>query len=975
MNGTAVGLLGRDKEAAELVACLQRGAVVGVCGPLGVGKTALVLSVIGSATTPPIAVPVSLAGATSLRAVLDLTARALGRRRPPADRTALCAAVAQLLEMRPRTVVWDDVPAALAGAVSALAEELAPQLDRTRLVIVSRCALAPSSRLPVVTLGPLSRAAMQGLLRRLERERGHTVADALIDHAAGIPLLLELLTARAGTGGGLGEPTALAATLIEGLSVSARMFLQVLSAARAPLSRAAIEAELGDGSGEALHTLLRERLIVFRDEAVAVAPWLTAVADEQLGPPSRAVWDALASIGQRGLAANPADADALLTCARALAARGLAARALALLELHRFARAGIPGETLAGLIRELAIAEPMLGSRCLILFARDQLDCGDVEGARVTLDQLTLRWPTGEDARRAHLLSLETNLRLGVPRSLSAADALIPSDAAVVVSTVVLTVLAGDSINARRMLQTIDPARVSASIAAQRAAGFALSYLAEERYARALVCTRRARRLGALDRAIEQFVILAELIALLELDEIDQATALAARIAGRPIPDGAIWQPLGNDLGTVLRAGVLGRKGELARCIAMLEPVYHALGRTADHLVRAVIGRYLARACTALGQLDRAAELLRHASGTFAEGGLVAQAALCEREWAQWAVACGDRALASRHIASARSRTPGNPYLAVEAWALSDEDAPMPGHTGWALSAYARLRGAERALRLGAWDEAVGHASAAERWFRRVSVAYELGRSRLALAEGLVHLGRTDEARAALASCEAVAQPLGFRPMLVAAALVAAALGERVGDVGGYRTAVERAIERAGDALVDASLAQAGARVGIVAGVARSDAPWQERIERLGLARPGTHVVSGAGQVRLVAPDELPGKRFDMIIDVECTAVVARGKRHPWPSGRLTLLLLLVDAGEEGVPMEILHQRLTGANDYHPLRNRNALYVAVRRLRAALDPLVGVGSVERIDNARYRLAPRLSVAVSNPRSIARSVDG
>ena len=57
---------------------------------------------------------------------------------------------------------------------------------------------------------------------------------------------------------------------------------------------------------------------------------------------------------------------------------------------------------------------------------------------------------------------------------------------------------------------------------------------------------------------------------------------------------------------------------------------------------------------------------------------------------------------------------------------------------------------------------------------------------------------------------------------------------------------------------------------------------------------------------------------------------------------------------------EIVPGLWQGGHDYHPLRHRNAVYVAVNRLRAALEPIAGKDAV-RSTATHYALAPGLRV--------------
>jgi hypothetical protein len=77
----------------------------------------------------------------------------------------------------------------------------------------------------------------------------------------------------------------------------------------------------------------------------------------------------------------------------------------------------------------------------------------------------------------------------------------------------------------------------------------------------------------------------------------------------------------------------------------------------------------------------------------------------------------------------------------------------------------------------------------------------------------------------------------------------------------------------------------------------------------------------------------------------------------------LLLLEAIAEAGSDGITAEALYLAVWQDSDaYHPLRHRNAIYVAVNRLRAALEPVAGK-EVVRSTATHYAIAPGLRIAV------------
>lgn len=957
-------VLGREREADALIAALETHALVSVRGPMGIGKTTLAQRVVaGAAETGKLPPPVlvSLLGVTSLRGALEEVARALGRKRPSVHDEGAAAALARLLDGAPATLILDD-----ADALGALLQPLVGALDpagKARVILVSRAAIVLDPPPPVVELGPLDVQVMRELVLALESARGRTLYDDILKRAGGNPLVLQLILVA-----GVGEVRDAVQQSVDGLSPPARDLLSLLAAARRSLARSELEIHLG--SLEAALAELRLRLLVTDEDGLLSLPVrVSQTAGPLLPAPSPELWKVLAELAERALLAAPGDGDAWMLSCRARAHAGNSAEALDRLERHEIARASVPTATLEALVQEMSSIEPL--PELPIILAREQLRAGDVERACRTLDGVAQRELPAHLRRTVHLLRMEALVRFGDPRraahELSQAEA-PPSESPddfLPLAIAGLTAIAGNVAEARRQLRELAPrTRSLPHLEAQRAAWMAMSYLCDERYARGVVWTRRARReYGKIDAppSFAALVPTSEIIALLELNRIDEAAALASRLAAAPGKLREKFEPLGRDLGTLFDAGIAGRRGRLRDCLPRLESVYATLDAQADRAARAVAARYLARTCVQLGDTDRAEEYLRVSSGVAADAGLGGLKPLVDREWALLEEARGRLDEARTRLQLALEASPSNPLAVIDAWGLDPRDRPVPREACGAasLQAWAALRSAERALDRGDGATAQAAAQAAERLYDEAGLLYETTRARLLRAESQVLLGKYSQADALAIGCEAPAEQHGYRPLLVAAALVRAAAAERDGRPEATLRHLRLARARAG---ADAAVESVCARMGVPDAIT-SAAPSGARrmIDRLGLLQPFTHLVTVGDR----AWPGQPAAAVDLMVDLDGAIVI--GPEHvSWPQARIDMLARLVEAGPSGLSLEQMYLELWKGSEYHPLRHRNMVYVALQRVRSELRALTGGEPITLIDESRYALAPGLRVAVRRP---------
>jgi hypothetical protein len=288
--------------------------------------------------------------------------------------------------------------------------------------------------------------------------------------------------------------------------------------------------------------------------------------------------------------------------------------------------------------------------------------------------------------------------------------------------------------------------------------------------------------------------------------------------------------------------------------------------------------------------------------------------------------------------------------------------------------AYATLRGAELALELGGLEIAADAAELAERYHATARLWYETARARLARAEALTRMHREARvdgdrtklhARAvrALDGCEEMATAYGYAPVVAACALIRASLEEAAGDLDAAARAMDAAVRAAGEGL-DAPLARAAARLGIAAREPRGSGPrpYGARIERLGLLRAADVVWRVGARTYLRRKDEAAPEPVACVVDVEHRRVrAAGGNELELPEQRLALLSVLAESGDGGASLEEIFARVWGGT-FHPLRHRNAVYVALARLKESLRPFTRDVRITH-DGDRYRLGGALPVAV------------
>ncbi len=977
MEDAGTGLIGRGQERAELRALVARHRVVFVYGVAGVGKTSLVLDVCRAAARDrlvPEVIYLPIPGTLETRDIVERTAKAIGERRPTPDPDRVIDSLSLLLSSAPRTVVWDDLDERSTSLIE-IVKHFAAHAGPARVVLVSRrfvTSREASLRTPVYEVKPLQHDDAVALVRALEAERGRTLADDLARATAGNPLLLRLALAEEALPHVAANATdALRRAVEERSRGSTRKVLALLSAAQAPLDENEVVKAGGKTGREAVDDL-RKHLLVTRDGArIALAAPVLALAQETLGEPDSITWRALVKIGELALATSAHDDVALLLTARAHLALHDVESALVVLRAQPMARAAAPTAALERLLRAMASQAPAHASLALRLLARELLRAGDYDSARRALDELPP--PRDRDeAERVALLRAESHIRAGEPqaaqRALETLDPKMESASPGVVLTLAqLRILRGELGPARATLEKIAKRTASVpQLEARRAVEIAASHLYEERYALTHAWTSRARaaqKAGGIP--VERVVTILDVHALLGLGDVDRAEQVLARdTRGRPDPP--------------LDIAALVRRGELLRALEVGDLALASLDGRADLLFRSVLARDLARACIGTGDLERADKMVRLAETAGNEPGLAALGPICDAERARLAEAAGDLVRARQSIERAYLRIPGSPFVAIDREVMNGrmpapvearEDEELPA----VVRAYSLLRGAELLVANGELDAAIESADLAEHYYATARLWHETARARLAGAEALVRShaeSKTEAERAAirdrairaLDACDEIAMPRGYLPTVVGAAIIRAALEEASGDLAAAAKAMGAAVLAAGDSC-DAALARAARRLGAPAREPRAGLhPYAARVERLGLERIAEVVWRIGARAYLRQESDGPPESVSCIVDVDARKVRGADQRElELPEQRLALLSLLAEAGADGASLEDIFAHVWGGT-FHPLRHRNAVYVALARLKESLKPFARDVRITH-DDDRYRLIGDLPVAV------------
>ena len=124
-------------------------------------------------------------------------------------------------------------------------------------------------------------------------------------------------------------------------------------------------------------------------------------------------------------------------------------------------------------------------------------------------------------------------------------------------------------------------------------------------------------------------------------------------------------------------------------------------------------------------------------------------------------------------------------------------------------------------------------------------------------------------------------------------------------------------------------------------------------------------VTSRAGRVH-TDPTSLPAiaRHHDLLVDLTTGAIHGREGRVVEGRGVAASILVTLIESLEPVTAERLYQVVWGGNDYHPLRHRNTLYIALNRTRKLMEELGETREVIRRENTGWSISPDIDLAVA-----------
>jgi DNA-binding winged helix-turn-helix (wHTH) protein len=468
-----------------------------------------------------------------------------------------------------------------------------------------------------------------------------------------------------------------------------------------------------------------------------------------------------------------------------------------------------------------------------------------------------------------------------------------------------------------------------------------------------------AVKLGAADLAAQLTML--EVLARAKLHDATGARTLTDQIVAPAAQAGALRAPIAS-----FYVGVATwAEGDLRTAAVALRDTWTFLEAHHHEVLAPIVGHYLARVSLALGDVPAAIDLFERTTRRAAEVGMGSLTAVGAVYHARALIVVGDtrtaRSLAKQalaevadgnHGATAYTRHIAHRVLAL-ASALEGDLAAARVHLADALT----FSGAEAAHRIDtALDRAdvelcggdaavvVQAASTARNHYAGRGRRFLEARACVAVAAGHAALGGPGDlamAEEALARADDLSARYGYEMLHLHTVLVRAAMLGRRGD----RSQAER--------LLTEALASGAARPGGIA-LLLCSALGSGRDHQLPAGLAAQLVLLGLR--RQAAPPEA-----DVVVDPRKVTI---SSRHTVVKGRpiaCALLACLVDGQGQPVPADVLYCTVWGVAEYHALRHRNTLYVALNRLRQTLSELCTDREGDLIETlpAGWRLAEGL----------------
>ncbi|HWN70230.1 MAG TPA: helix-turn-helix domain-containing protein, partial [Haliangium sp.] len=508
-----------------------------------------------------------------------------------------------------------------------------------------------------------------------------------------------------------------------------------------------------------------------------------------------------------------------------------------------------------------------------------------------------------------------------------------------------------------------------------------VSYQLEERFEEATDAAVQGRAAlagsGADDLAL--MLALLEVHGRAECNDVETARRLLDEIVARAVEAGRLRASVVE----FHRGVVLTAEGDMRAARAVLESSTAHLRGHADHMLAVMAGYYFARALVAEGQAVEAVRVTAHMNDVARAAGLDTLVSNSMAMHAEALLAAGRlrqaREQALRVLQDGRAQSNAR-WLAqatlmrclaiegdIEGARLVHGQATADGRERHRLAAQLERAMAETlvgdasvavAAALEAWQ---GFAARGQRWHEATAAA--------TLSAVLMARGRATDLAAVeepLARAEELAGRGGYPLVRAICALVRASLLARAGErQAGVALMMDtaRAISAAGDG-PEVFLLQAG--LDETAAVAPG---LRVLARRLGLSAGPRYRIADRAGVHTATEQDVEHQRQGRELVVEPARAVITVRGGESEAGRpLTceLLARLIEAQGQVVAADALFRDVWGGRDYHPLRHRNTVYVAVKRLRQTLRKLFGARNVIETAAGGWRMADDIDAASIRP---------
>lgn len=851
------------------------------------------------------------------------------------------------LATTPRVLIIDDAhaaPTAVAELIDALVRRHEP---RSRVLVTSRSALPLVTTPIVIKLGPLEPDESRELALHLAKRQGVELSnlDDLLARAGGSPLLLRHLVAGRRREATSKDPIRASIDILD--SETRRSLIQLAAVSGCSHSRLIAtrlvtddhvfdllaENFLVDAGPERVivHGLVRDRVMGDADPDLIAGSRKTAAIVlwedyEQHHQP-------IAAVESICLTALSGDLDEAFVRVRA------ANRAIAF--------AGLDHLLLPVLDRLASLGKP----EAILLAARIYLRMAQIDKAEASLKTL----PESEQSRLLTLLTKATiserACRLDAATAeLHQAFALVPGQrpkAALMMRLALVRALAGDDRSAEKLATEIDDSIDSSCDldVARRSWMNAILHALHLDWPACLTVIhdgrQAARRANAPD--LDFLLLLIELLATSEGGDIRKVRGLLAEVEELHASDHLRRRMSELYVGIAELAA-----GHVERAVKRLEHAYHEHTSHHDTLLALLAGHFWGRALVMHGEMARAIDVLQQVVARAKETGVHPLVPPGELFLARGLLTVGRVSEALELV----TRYLGHPNIAIAAEAAAQlalahafrgeiERARIELQPAFALMTGREPAWANLALDL-AYVELLGgdpeRARAAALSVLedegRSARPYSRGRALFILAATDLAAGMFDSAITELAEIDALAAETGMNFLRVRTALLRSATSHAGGSI----------LER----------------------VPAEQQPGYVGILRVLGLRPDTMIVtSRAGRVHTEV-GFLPqvARHHDLLVDIGSGRILGRSGMMVEGRGVAAAILVTLAESLEPVGAERLYQVVWGGHDYHPLRHRNTLYIALNRTRKLLAELHETGEVIRREGSGWTIAPDIDLAIA-----------